>query len=365
MGRYDDGRGVPGPTRAIGASGPVGPVSMIARVTRLAAVGGGGVTAAGALFTGVLIGQAMMARRTIPAAEAPPPRCDGRYGTDHPGEPVTMAVLGDSSAAGYGVEVPRDTPGALLAAGLAELVHRPVSLHCFAVVGAESRHLDPQVEQAVEVAPEIAVIMVGGNDVTHRRSPSTAVEHLVRGVRVLRAAGAQVVVGTCPDLGTIQPIQPPLRWLARQSSRKMAAAQTIAVVEAGGRTVSLGDLLGPAFAAEPDRMFSWDRFHPSADGYAAAVSALLPTVVAAVAGDEPRLRPGAGESVRSLAQAAAEAAGRAGTEVSRARVAGQTYGPGGRWAQLRHRVWRRTAHPTNPDTGDVDVSWRTQAEPGG
>ena len=33
-----------------------------------------------------------------------------------------------------------------------------------------------------------------------------------------------------------------------------------AVVEAGGWTVSLGDLLGPRFAAEPHRMFGWDRF---------------------------------------------------------------------------------------------------------
>ena len=70
-------------------------------------------------------------------------------------------------------------------------------------------------------------------------------------VRQLRAAGAQVVVGTCPDLGTVQPIRPPLRWLARRWSRQLAAAQTVAVVEEGAWTVSLADLLGPRFAAEP------------------------------------------------------------------------------------------------------------------
>ena len=86
----------------------------------------------------------------------------------------------------------------------------------------------------------------------------------------LRAAGCEVVVGTCPDLGAIRPIKPPLRWLARRWSRQLAAAQTVAVVEAGGRTVSLGDLLGPAFEADPDRMFGADRFHPSAEGYARA-----------------------------------------------------------------------------------------------
>jgi hypothetical protein len=128
----------------------------------------------------------------------------------------------------------------------------------------------------------------------------------------------------------------------------MAAAQTIAVVEAGGRTVSLGDLLGPAFAAEPDRMFSWDRFHPSGDGYAVAAAAILPTVVTALTGEETRPRLSQGEGLRSLADAAVEAVERAGTEVSATQVAGRDRGPGGAWAQLRHRVWRRTEHPTDP-----------------
>ena len=55
----------------------------------------------------------------------------------------------------------------------------------------------------------------------------------------------------------------------------MAAAQTVAVVEAGGRTVSLGSVLGPEFASDHE-MFSVDEFHPSAVGYAQAAAVLLP-----------------------------------------------------------------------------------------
>ena len=126
-----------------------------------------------------------------------------------------------------------------------------------------------------------------------------------------------MVVGTCPDLGAIQPIQPPLRWLARRWSRQLAAAQTVAVVEAGGWTVSLGDLLGPRFAAEPTRMFAADRFHPSAEGYAVAAAAMLPTVLRG-ARRRRRVAAGpltAGEGVRSLPQAAQR--GRAGTPAPR------------------------------------------------
>jgi lysophospholipase L1-like esterase len=310
------------------------------RFARLAAIGTGATAAAAVATGGVLLGQARQARRTIPMAEAPPPRCDGVYGAKFPAAPLTMVVLGDSSAAGYGVHRRRETPGALLATGLSRRLHRPVRLHRFAVVGAISAGLKHQVEAALECRPDIAVILIGGNDVTNRTPPGLAVRYLVEAVRALRDAGCEVVVGTCPDLGAIRPIQPPLRWLARRWSRQLAAAQTVAVVEAGGWTVSLGDMLGPRFAAEPARMFAWDRFHPSAEGYAMAAAALLPTVLSALdAGQERRAAPIRGEGVRSLPEAAQEAARHAGTEVSATQVRGRDRGPAGRWAQLRRRAF--------------------------
>ncbi|MEJ3741963.1 SGNH/GDSL hydrolase family protein [Actinomycetes bacterium KLBMP 9797] len=324
------------------------------RVAKATAMGAGLAASTAGLAVGVIVGQARSARRAIGMAEGPPPRGDGVYGARLPGKPITLAVLGDSSAAGYGVHRPRETPGALLAIALSRRLRRPVRLHRFAVVGASSAGLVPQVEAAVEVRPDLVLILVGGNDVTHRTPLSTAVRHLVNAVRDLRDAGAEVVVGTCPDLGTIRPIKPPLRWLCRYWSRQLAAAQTVAVVEAGGRTVSLGDLLGPRFIAEPTRMFSWDRFHPSADGYALAVAAILPTALAALGATEDRAAA-RGEAVRSLPAAAQLAARHAGTEVSGVRVAGRERGPGGRWAQLRrHAPWFGLPHSDEP-TSDSAV----------
>ncbi|WP_329007340.1 SGNH/GDSL hydrolase family protein [Micromonospora rifamycinica] len=318
------------------------------QVVRLAAIGTGAAVAAVAATGGVLLGQARQARRTIPMAEAPPPRCDGVYGVKLPGPPLTMVILGDSSAASYGVLRRRETLGSLLATGLSRRLHRSVRVHRFAVVGALSYGLRPQVEAALDCTPDVAVILVGGNDVTNRTPYSVAVRHLVDAVRALRAAGCEVVVGTCPDLGAIQPIQPPLRWLARRWSRQLATAQTVAVVEAGGWTVSLGDLLGPRFAAEPTRMFAWDRFHPSAEGYAMAAAALLPTVLSALGGGERQPVLAMGEGVRSLPRAAHEAARHAGTEVSGAQVRGRDHGPAGRWAQLRRRAFFGVAPTPQP-----------------
>lgn len=307
---------------------------------RIALYGGGALTAAGVAAISVLAGQAEMARRTIPLAIAPPPRADGVYGRRYPGDPVKLVIVGDSSAAGLGVARARQTPGALIATGLSRRLERPVRLHNLAVVGCTSARLGYQIEEALELRPDITLILIGANDVTHRAGQAAAVRYLADAVRRLRAVESRVVVGTCPDLGAVQPIRPPLRWLVRGWSRQLAAAQTVAVVELGGWTVSLGSLLGPAFAAQPHRMFALDRYHPSAEGYALAASVLLPTVVAAMRAPAGQAAAEIGvDGVRSLPQAAVQAARHAGTEVSGVRVAGRDRGPAGRWAQLRRRVW--------------------------
>lgn len=330
----------------------MGRVSRARRIATAALYGGGGIGVLGALTAGLVVSQINHAWRTIKPPEHPAPPCDGRYGPHQPGKPLTLAVLGDSSSTGLGVEQPGQAPGAVLAANLSRLTARPVDLHCFGVVGARSADLHQQVGQARTVRPDLTLIMIGANDVTHRVWPSTAVRHLAQAVSALRNIGCEVVVGTCPDLGTVQPIRPPLRWIARRWSRELAAAQTIAVVETGGRTVSLGDLLGPEFARAPERLFSADRFHPSAAGYAAVAAALLPTVVAMLTADpeQPGDEGAADLPVRrarvsSLPRAAVTAAYHAGTEVSGTEVAGTERGPAGRWAQLRQWVLGRSLGP--------------------
>jgi len=289
---------------------------------------------------GVLRLQARLARRAIGPAEDMPPDASGVYGRYYSGGPIAVAMLGDSSAAGYGVDSVAETPGAQIAAGLTELAGRPVRLTSHAAVGARSADLGWQIDAALLTSPAAVVILVGANDVTHRVSISDCGRLLGAGVRRLVAAGCVVVVGTCPDLGTVRPIPPPLRQVARYWSRQLAAAQTVAAVEAGARTVSIGTTLGPEFDAAPAELFGPDRFHPSAAGYASVAAALLPSVASALglgpaAEDEPE--PFRGDGVLPVADAALEAANVSGTEVVLTEVDGHHGGPRGRWAALRHR----------------------------
>lgn len=289
-----------------------------------AAIGGGaglaGLGTAGLVSYGLLKVEARLARRTIGKPFDASPDDTSLYGAGL-GAPIELVVLGDSLAAGLGADTRFQTMGGVLATGISALAGRPVQLTNVAEVGAESPWLDGQVRRAIEAVPrpDVALISVGGNDVTHRIPTSVSVSHLRHAVTALRATGAEVVVGTCPDLGTIEPLAQPLRTLTKHWSRELATAQTVAVVEAGGRTVSLGDLLRPDFISAPEHMFSVDRFHPSPAGYARAAAALLPAVCAALglwAGEAQRgpdrLR---GERVGTVEQTAAQAARRPGTEV--------------------------------------------------
>ena len=254
---------------------------------RVVVVGAATVVVAGAALAGfrsLLHSQARIARRRIgkPLGEDAMD-ADRLWGRRHAGAPVELVLFGDSIAAGLGAERRKETLGARLATAIARELRRPVRLRTAAIVGAESSMLGAQIDRLPgDYRPDIAVVVVGGNDVTHRVPIPTATAHLVAAIARLRGRGAEVVVGTCPDLGALRPVPQPLRSLGSRMSRQLAEAQADAAARAGAHVVSLRRAVGPYFVTQPDEMFSLDRFHPSALGYRRTAEALLPAVLAAV-----------------------------------------------------------------------------------
>jgi lysophospholipase L1-like esterase len=192
---------------------------------------------------------------------------------------LAFAVLGDSIAYGQGASRPADTVGARLAADLAE-AGMPADVRVFAVPGSRSQALAGQVQRAAAWKPDVALVIIGANDLTHFVPPQQAAAHLADAVRTLRAAGAEVVVAPAPDLSVVPWVPAEMRLAVRAGCAVLQQAQSRAALAAGGRVAEIAVGSAAGFAVDPG-LFSADRFHPSSEGYAVIAAALAPTVRAA------------------------------------------------------------------------------------
>jgi lysophospholipase L1-like esterase len=191
---------------------------------------------------------------------------------------LSLVLLGDSIAFGQGADRPADTIGRLLASAL-EMQGTPTHLQVHAVPGAVSAGLASQVREALVGLVDVAVVIVGANDLTHFVPVPQAAAQLEQAVRRLREHGAEVVVVPAPDLGAVPLIPAQFRPLVRAASMDLRAAQTQVALDEGARVAQIDDIAA-AFAADIG-LFSPDRFHPSSRGYEVIARAVLPAVLLA------------------------------------------------------------------------------------
>ncbi|MCW2695685.1 MAG: Lipolytic Esterase [Modestobacter sp.] len=185
---------------------------------------------------------------------------------------LRFLVLGDSLAFGTGAASPADTLGARLTRTL-EQAGRPVRLTVGAVPGATSPDLAGQVRRAAPA--DLALLVIGANDLTRQVPPSIAADALAAAVRGLRAGGAEVLLVPTPDLSAVAWVPPTLRPFVAAASDGLRARQTAVAQAAGAVVVPVAASVSQAFAADP-ALFSADRFHPSSAGYALVADVLTP-----------------------------------------------------------------------------------------
>lgn len=194
------------------------------------------------------------------------------------GRPRVYAVLGDSTAAGRGGQYDQG-----IALGTARHLARsgPVTLINLAVSGAKVGDVRrDQLPAAVRLKPDVVLVAVGANDVTHFTPSGQIASGLASIVQALRAArpGVQIVLTGSPDVGTARRFAQPLRWLAGLETRRVNHVFESVIVQDADPSSALvwapiARETGPAFAKDAS-LLAPDRFHPNDRGYAVWLPAL-------------------------------------------------------------------------------------------
>ena len=250
-------------------------------LSRLARVLG---TAAGA-FAGVVAVQLMRLRRIEFLPGHPgfyinhvvPAPAESSHGPR-----LRLAVLGDSTTAGVGVQRAEDALPYLLARHIADAESRAVHVVSYGWAGARvgdlarvqlPRALEPlratETDAFLPGADVIAVV-IGANDATHNTPPGRFRADLRTTLQRIRATApnARVVLAGIPAFRGALPKVQPLIFLADQYARLLRPISRSEALRAGVAYADLASRVPPRLRGRTD-VLSSDQFHPSVVGYSA------------------------------------------------------------------------------------------------
>ncbi len=186
------------------------------------------------------------------------------------GATLTYAVFGDSTTVGQGADYDSGYVRAT-ARYLADKGYT-VQLQNFGVSGARAadvpaRQIPHFKEQ--QLRPDIALIAVTANDVTHLTGINSIEKSLVQSIEQLRAVNAsvQIIVTGSPQMGTVPRFPQPAQSLARFRSDQVNAMVKRLTSEQRVIFAPIAKETGPIFKAHPE-FYASDLFHPNAQGYA-------------------------------------------------------------------------------------------------
>ncbi|MGY1774558.1 SGNH/GDSL hydrolase family protein [Geodermatophilus sp. SYSU D00804] len=219
----------------------------------------------------LLVQGAGVRRRTPVLPEAPGPRAGVVAGD---GPPLTVAVVGESPAAGVGVATQEDGLAARFAAALARRSGREVRWRLSARTGTTvAQALGLLVPGPAGPPADVVLVAFGVNDTLRLRSRAAwrrDVTALLGALAPLTAPGGVVVLAGLPDLGRFPTLPQPLRGVLGRQARALDAEL--------GRLARPGVRHAPAPPLDGPGLFADDGFHPGA-----AACAMWAEVLAAAA----------------------------------------------------------------------------------
>jgi lysophospholipase L1-like esterase len=193
----------------------------------------------------------------------PPAKTPWRGCVDGP-DPFRLLVIGDSTAAGVGVEDPDHGLGGNLARVLAERTGRGVEWLALGQAGATAEDLRERfLPKAVAEEYDVVFLSIGANDTLALRSRAAFRDDFRSILRSLRERSpkARIVVANIPVFSWFTVIPNPLRWVLNLHGMNLQHAAQREVSRDPGAHMSPPP---PTYSAG---FFARDRFHPSEEGY--------------------------------------------------------------------------------------------------
>ncbi|MEL6837957.1 MAG: SGNH/GDSL hydrolase family protein [Pseudomonadota bacterium] len=208
----------------------------------------------------VLLVQALYLRKTVLRLPEP---AGARNGTVGAGPALRLLILGDSSAAGVGVDHQDD---ALLGQVVRRLIpHVGVEYKLLAVTGSRTGDVLAWLDDLPRVDFDVVVVALGVNDVTKGVSLRRWLRQQARLLdRLVQDFGAKhVVVSGLPPMRDFPLLPQPLRWvLGRQAARFDRALHKMVESRRDSTSITIDLRLG-------SHNMSPDGFHPGPAVYAA------------------------------------------------------------------------------------------------
>jgi lysophospholipase L1-like esterase len=177
---------------------------------------------------------------------------------------MRLLVLGDSTAAGVGVEDQADGLVGSLAAELASRSGRGVEWRAIGENGANARDLlERFLDAALEQQYDFVFVSVGANDALGLRSRAVFRRDIRRVLDALRKRNpeATILMSSLPAFFRFEALPEPLRWNLYLHSQSLEQAARNVVATMQGITMSSPP---PPYT---EGFFATDLFHPSAAGY--------------------------------------------------------------------------------------------------
>jgi lysophospholipase L1-like esterase len=198
----------------------------------------------------------------VPAPDIP--RDKQTIGT---GEPLTYAILGDSTSISQGGSY--ENGYAVATAEFLAQDHQ-VTYQNFGVSGARTADVaNSQASEAARLKPGVALIAIGANDVTHVTSEKSVESDFRKAIATLREANPsmKIVITGSPEMGAVPRFPQPIRYFAGQKTESINKLFVKLADELDLTFAPIAEKTGPAFRENP-KLFAADKFHPNDDGYA-------------------------------------------------------------------------------------------------